>query len=125
MGYDNKAPANGTVQFIAGDMFKFIPKADAALLKILRRCLEAITEREAGGKVIIIDALMEAGQADNFSKETQALYDFHMMHIDGVERDKLGWEKIILQAGFHDYKISLVVNKILVLDEQLQQDLVE
>ncbi|GJN28540.1 hypothetical protein PR202_gb16679 [Eleusine coracana subsp. coracana] len=33
----NQAPANDTVQFIAGDMFKFIPQADAVLLKSRKR----------------------------------------------------------------------------------------
>lgn len=30
----NKAPTNGTVQYIVGDMFKYIPRADAVLLKV-------------------------------------------------------------------------------------------
>ncbi|GJN40146.1 hypothetical protein PR202_gb29324 [Eleusine coracana subsp. coracana] len=125
----DKAPADGPVQFIAGDMFQFIPKADAVLLKwvlhcwndedsvkILRRCRQAIPERQAGGKVIIIDAVMEAGPQDTFSRETQILYDFHMMHIDGMERDKRGWEKIILEAGFRDHKILSVLGLHSVLE---------
>ncbi|GJN10164.1 hypothetical protein PR202_ga28233 [Eleusine coracana subsp. coracana] len=66
----DKAPADGTVQFIAGDMFKFMPKADAVLLK--------------------------------------ALWDLYMMHLNGVERDERGWEKIIREAGFRDYKVISV-----------------
>ncbi|WVZ49453.1 LOW QUALITY PROTEIN: hypothetical protein U9M48_000815 [Paspalum notatum var. saurae] len=108
------------VQFIAGDMFKFIPKADAVLLKwvlhcwgdddcvkVLRNCKEAILPAaERGGKVIIIDAVMGAcPHGDIASMETLALYDVYMMHMDGVERDERGWEKIILEAGFRRYKI--------------------
>lgn len=83
--------------------------SDDNCVKVLRKCKEAIPARGAGGKVIIIDAVMGAGPQDAASKETQALYDFHMMHIDGVERDERGWEKIILEAGFGAYKVVSVV----------------
>ncbi|GJN04361.1 hypothetical protein PR202_ga21904 [Eleusine coracana subsp. coracana] len=89
---------------------------DQDSVKILRRCREAIPERQAGGKVIIIDAVMEAGPQDTFSRETQILYDFHMMHMDGMERDKRGWEKIILEAGFRDHKILSVLGLHSVLE---------
>ena len=59
--------------------------------------------------MIIIDAVMGAGPASASNKETQALYDVHMMHIDGVERDERGWEKIILEAGFRAYKLVSLV----------------
>ncbi|XP_066333796.1 acetylserotonin O-methyltransferase 3-like [Miscanthus floridulus] len=122
----SQACADGVtaVEFIAGDMFVFIPKADAVLLKwvlhcwgddncvkVLRKCKEAIPAGGggAGGKVIIIDAVMGAGPAFASNKETQVLYDVHMMHIDGVERDERGWEKIILEAGFRAYKLVSLV----------------
>ncbi|GJN07229.1 hypothetical protein PR202_ga25043 [Eleusine coracana subsp. coracana] len=75
----DQAPGNGTVQFIVGDMFKFIPQADAVLLK------------------------------DIMSSETQALLDLFMMYIDGVERNEHAWAKIFHQAGFRDYKIVSVL----------------
>jgi hypothetical protein len=79
---------------------------DHHCVKVLRKCKEAIPAGAgAGGKVIIIDAAMGAGAASACNKETQALYDVHMMHIDGVERDEPGWEKIILEAGFRAYKL--------------------
>jgi len=79
---------------------------DDNCVKVLRKCKEAIPAGAgAGGKVIIIDAVMGAGPASASNKETQALYDVHMMHIDGVERDEHGWEKIILEAGFGAYKL--------------------
>ncbi|CAO2153035.1 unnamed protein product [Urochloa humidicola] len=115
----SQAPqGNGDVHFIAGDMFKFIPPADAVLLKwvlhcwgdddcikILRNCKTAIPASEHGGKVIIIDTVMGFGAQDTISKETQALYDLFMMYINGVERGEDEWKKIFKQAGFTDYKI--------------------
>ncbi|KAJ1274991.1 hypothetical protein BS78_05G102200 [Paspalum vaginatum] len=88
----SQAHGDGTVQFIAGHMFEHIPKADAVLLK-----------------VITIDAVIGAGPPDMASKETHAPYDFHMVCIDGIERDERGWQKIILEAGFSAYKIVSVV----------------
>ncbi|CAL4984747.1 unnamed protein product [Urochloa decumbens] len=115
----SQAPqGNGAVDFIPGDMFKFIPPADAVLLKwvlhcwsdddcikILRNCKAAIPAREDGGKVIIIDTVMGYGAQDTISKETRALYDLYMMYINGVERGENEWKKIFEQAGFTDYII--------------------
>ncbi|KAL6880164.1 hypothetical protein ACP4OV_011729 [Aristida adscensionis] len=114
------APTVGNVNFVAGDMFEYIPPANAVLLKwimhcwqdeecikILRRCKEAIPARDAGGKVIIIDMVVGyAGSHENVSKETQALFDVFMMYMDGVERDEHQWRMIFLEAGFSDYKIT-------------------
>ncbi|CAO2153104.1 unnamed protein product [Urochloa humidicola] len=110
--------SSGAVHFIAGDMFKFIPPADAVLLKwalhcwsdddcikILRNCKAAIPARGDGGKIIIIDTVMGSGPQDTMSKETQALYDLYMMYINGVERGEDEWKKIFEEAGFTDYKI--------------------
>ncbi|KAH0639577.1 hypothetical protein KY290_036844 [Solanum tuberosum] len=59
------------LSYVGGDMFKFIPSADAILLKwvlhdwsdeecikILKKCKEAIPSKEKGGKVIIIDMVL-------------------------------------------------------------------
>ncbi|XP_037454185.1 acetylserotonin O-methyltransferase 1-like [Triticum dicoccoides] len=119
------APANESIQFVAGDMFEHIPSADVVLLKwilhcwqdehcinILRRCKEAIPSRDAGGKVIIIDMVVGyagAASAENVSMETQVLSDVYKMYMDGVEREEDEWAKIFSEAGFSDYKISPVL----------------
>uniref|UniRef100_M8C7C8 acetylserotonin O-methyltransferase n=1 Tax=Aegilops tauschii TaxID=37682 RepID=M8C7C8_AEGTA len=117
------APANdAAVTFVAGDMFEYIPPADAILLKwilhdwkdedcikILRRCKEAIPSRDAGGKVIIIETVVGSGSPGAqqiFSKEAQVLMDVFMMYIDGIEREEHEWSKIFFEAGFSDYKIT-------------------
>ncbi|KAL6641582.1 hypothetical protein ACP70R_019763 [Stipagrostis hirtigluma subsp. patula] len=114
------APAGLNVQFVAGDMFEYIPPADAVLIKwtlhcwqdddcvkILRRCKEAIPARDAGGKVIIIDMVVgSADSQDSVSKETQALFDVLIMYVDGVQREEHQWRNIFLEAGFSDYKIT-------------------
>lgn len=114
------APTSGNVQFVAGDVFEYIPPADAVLLKwvmclwqdedavkVLRRCKEAIPTRDAGGKVIIFDAVVEpVGSQNVLLRETQVLFDVQMMRVDGGEREEHQWRKIFLEAGFKDYKIT-------------------
>ncbi|TVU20621.1 hypothetical protein EJB05_36836, partial [Eragrostis curvula] len=62
--------------------------ATQSVSKILKNCRKAIAPRDAGGKVIIFDMVIGAGMSDHKHKETQALYDLFIMHIDGVERDE-------------------------------------
>ena len=112
-----EAPMDGRVEFIAGDMFLHIPPADAVLLKlilhdwddedcvkILRRCKEAIPARGEGGKVIIIDIVMNSHPK---SMETQLCWDMFMMVVcKSAERREDEWRKIFADAGFSDYKIT-------------------
>ncbi|KAF7051584.1 hypothetical protein CFC21_059811 [Triticum aestivum] len=119
------APTSRDVQFVAGDVFEYIPPADAILLKwilciwrdedavkVLRRCKEAIP---AGGKVIIFDGVVDSGASQNvILKETQVLFDIMMMGIDGVERDEQQWKKMFVEAGFGDYKISPVGHRSII-----------
>ncbi|CAM0958447.1 unnamed protein product [Alopecurus aequalis] len=119
------APTRSDVQFVAGDMFEYVPQADAILLKwilsmwqdegavkILRRCKEAIP---AGGKVIIFDGVVDSGASqDVILKETQVLFDIVMMGVDGVERDEHQWKKIFVEAGFGDYKITPVGHRSII-----------
>uniref|UniRef100_A0A0D9XSN0 O-methyltransferase domain-containing protein n=1 Tax=Leersia perrieri TaxID=77586 RepID=A0A0D9XSN0_9ORYZ len=114
----SQAPADETVEFVAGDMFEHIPPADVLLLKsilhcwedddcikILRRCKEAISAEGPGGKLIIMDVIMGSGQLGKVTKETLALFDLYMMCINGVKRDEQRWRKIFFEAGFSGYKL--------------------
>ncbi|KAI3963113.1 hypothetical protein MKW92_050714 [Papaver armeniacum] len=122
------SPPAGTLsnnlQFVAGNMFESIPHADAILIKftlhnwtdkecvkILKKCAEAIPSREQGGKVIIIDAVVaehkNKQEKEPITTETQLIFDMFMMTLfDGKERTRKEWEKIFLESGFTDYKIS-------------------
>ncbi|CAM0947187.1 unnamed protein product [Alopecurus aequalis] len=115
------APTGGSVQFVAGDVFEYVPPADVVLLKwvmglwqhedavkVLRRCKEAIlAARDSGGKVIIIEVVIDSWGSQNvLQRETQLLFDLAMMRVDGVEREEHQWRKIFVEAGFRDYKIT-------------------
>jgi hypothetical protein len=47
-----------------------------------------------------------AGSSNLKHKETQFLFDLFIMFINGIERNEQGWQKIIFDAGFSDYKIT-------------------
>ncbi|KAL6858731.1 hypothetical protein ACP4OV_017733 [Aristida adscensionis] len=114
-------PADGTVEFVAGDMMEFIPPCDAVLLKfvlhnwsdkdcvrILKRSKEAISTGESKGKVIIIDTVL--GSTSKQTYEAQLSMDLCMMVLlSGEERDEAKWQSIFVDAGFGQYKISPIL----------------
>uniref|UniRef100_A0A0D9XRC7 O-methyltransferase domain-containing protein n=1 Tax=Leersia perrieri TaxID=77586 RepID=A0A0D9XRC7_9ORYZ len=109
--------SDGVVEFVAGDMFRAIPPAQAVMLKlvlhhwsdedclkILIHCKKAIPPREAGGKVIIIDIVIGAPPGPLL--EAQLLMDVAMMVMTkGRQRDENDWRDLFKKAGFSDYKI--------------------
>ncbi|PUZ44434.1 hypothetical protein GQ55_8G097400 [Panicum hallii var. hallii] len=116
------APADTGLKYIAGNMFESIPQANAVFLKwvmhdwrdsecitILKKCKKAIPTRDAGGKVIIVDAVVGAGCSTPKHRETQILYDLFIMVANGIERDEQEWRNIIFEAGFTHYKIIPVL----------------
>ncbi|XP_057541670.1 trans-resveratrol di-O-methyltransferase-like [Amaranthus tricolor] len=119
-GLQEKASSN--VKFVAGDMFEAVPHADAVLLKwilhdwsdkdcikILKLCKEAISNKNKGGKLIIIDIVVDSENDHIISKEsnTKYLFDMLMMSLfgDGKERTEQQFKNLFQQAGFSDYKI--------------------
>ncbi|KAL6660660.1 hypothetical protein ACP70R_001695 [Stipagrostis hirtigluma subsp. patula] len=113
----NATTAHSAINYVAGDMFKFIPPAQAVLLKlvlhfwndedcvkILSQCKKAIPSREEGGKVIIIDIVI--GSTSKAMLETELLVDMLMLAVtNGQQRDENEWRKIFTKAGFSGYKI--------------------
>ncbi|KAH0702837.1 hypothetical protein KY290_018143 [Solanum tuberosum] len=107
------------LSYVGGDMFNSIPSADAVVLKsvlldwededcikILKKCKEAIPNKENGGKVIIIDMVPIDHNDDNKSYETQLFYDMLMMvAVSGKQKREQEWAKFFYDAGFSDYNI--------------------
>ena len=74
-------------------------------MKILKNCKEAIPGRDKGGKVIIIDMILESQVKDDDSVETQVGVDMQMLMCYGAkERSEKEWAKLFQDAGFSDYK---------------------
>ncbi|KAL6660659.1 hypothetical protein ACP70R_001694 [Stipagrostis hirtigluma subsp. patula] len=108
---------DGAINYVAGDMFKFIPPSQAVMLKlvlhfwndedcvkILTQCRKAIASREAGGKVIIIDIVI--GSSSKTILETELLMDMLMLTMtNGQQRDENEWRNIFMKAGFSGYRI--------------------
>ncbi|KEH30982.1 isoflavone-7-O-methyltransferase 9 [Medicago truncatula] len=107
------------LSFVGGNMFKSIPQADTVLLKwvlhnwgdddcikILKNCKKAISGKEKGGKVIIIDVVINEKQDEHEMTEVKLLLDVVMMtSLNGKERNEKEWKQLFLQAGFKYYKI--------------------
>ncbi|CAN4112696.1 unnamed protein product [Withania somnifera] len=110
---------SGNLEFVGGDMFDKIPHANAILLKcvlhdwmdedcvkILKKCRKSTPSREKGGKVIIIDTVMEEPKQSNEFARAQHNMDMLMMVLYAAkERTEKEWEKLFTEAGFTEYKI--------------------
>ena len=78
--------------------------SDKDCINILTQCKKAIPSREVGGKVIIMDIVVDSSSGPLF--ETQMLMDMVMMVCTrGRQRDENDWSAIFMEAGFSDYKI--------------------
>lgn len=79
---------------------------DEQSIRILKKCRDAIPSRDEGGKLIIIDMVMERKKEDKESTETQLLFDLLMMvNLNGKERNENEWKNLFMEAGFSGYKI--------------------
>lgn len=75
---------------------------DEDCLKILRRCKEAISSKNKGGKVIIIEMIIDTQKQDKESIEAQLCFDMRIMSQLGFakERTLKEWRKLFLEAVF-------------------------
>lgn len=110
---------SNNLSFVGGDMFKSIPQADAVLvkwvlhnwsdeacIKVLKNSKDAISGKGKGGKVIIIDIVINEKQDEHEMTEVKLLLDVLMMSfLNGKERSEKEWKRIIMEAGFTHYKI--------------------
>ncbi|KAM3748251.1 hypothetical protein ACB098_05G093500 [Castanea mollissima] len=111
---------NSNLNFVGGDMFQSIPSADAILLKlvlhalrdedcvkVLKKCREAISNKGKGGKVIIIDIVIDEKKDEHEITSAKLFFDMLMMVVvTGRERHEKELEKLFLEAGFGHYKIK-------------------
>ncbi|KAG6401441.1 hypothetical protein SASPL_138298 [Salvia splendens] len=124
----SSAPPRRGVEHVGGDMFKQVPKADAAFImwvlhdwsdeecvQILRRCGEAVAEE--GGKVIIAEAVIVEGEEDKYSDVRLALDMVMLAHTDkGKERTMEEWDFVIKGAGFRSYTVKHIASIIAVIE---------
>ncbi|KAI4296825.1 hypothetical protein L6164_036748 [Bauhinia variegata] len=100
---------SSNLSFVGGSMFEYIPSADAVLLKILKKCKEAISSGSNGGKVIVIDIVINEKKDDHAVTEVKLLFNINMMAIlNGKERSEKEWDKLFFDAGFKSYKITSI-----------------
>lgn len=113
-------PQTDNLKYVEGDMFQFIPPADAFFfktvfhlfddedcLKLLKRCREAIASNGGRGKVIIVDIVINEKEDDRELTEAKLLFDTLMnLNVGGRERTEKEWESLFVNAGFTHYKVA-------------------
>ncbi|KAM3285037.1 trans-resveratrol di-O-methyltransferase-like [Capsicum chacoense] len=85
--------------------------SDEDCVKILKRCREAIGDNDEGrkGKVLIIDMVLDRDEDEANMTEVKLIFDVLMMVLlTGRQRTEKEWEKLFLEAGFMNYKITPV-----------------
>ena len=88
---------------------------DEQCVKILRLCKEAILKREEGGKVMIVDMVLNSDQEDYMVTESQLVMDLVMLQATGgKEREEHEWKKIFVEAGFVDYTVTPLGSRSLI-----------
>ncbi|XP_050205136.1 acetylserotonin O-methyltransferase-like [Mercurialis annua] len=114
------APECDGVTHVGGDMFAYVPKVDAVIMKwilhdwndeecikILKKCREAIPKDK--GKVIILDAVIGQPNEDKFEGVKLMLDIVIMAHTNtGKERTSSEWNSILVKAGFSHYVIKSI-----------------
>ncbi|OMO50227.1 O-methyltransferase, family 2 [Corchorus olitorius] len=100
------------IEYVGGDMFECIPKADAAFfmwvlhdwddeecIRILKKCREAIPKDK--GKVIIVEAVHDEAKDDKLDFVMLMLDMVMMAHTNkGKERTFKEWKYVLGEAGF-------------------------
>ncbi|MED6108355.1 Isoflavone 7-O-methyltransferase [Stylosanthes scabra] len=111
---------SNNLSFVGGDMFHYIPHADAVLLKgilhdwddehcvkILRNCKDAILNTNVKkGKIIVIDTVINEKSDEYELTQMKLRMDIVMTNVNGKERSEEELKKLFLEVGFQDYKIS-------------------
>ncbi|KAL8109721.1 acetylserotonin O-methyltransferase-like [Apium graveolens] len=124
------APESEGIEHVGGDMFKSVPKANAAFLKwilhdwsdgeciqILKKCREAISEYGTAGKVIIVEAVIEVNGGDKL-KDVGLMLDMLMLAQTnkGKERTAEEWAFILREAGFTRHTIKSFQSALSVIE---------
>ncbi|XP_054788944.1 isoliquiritigenin 2'-O-methyltransferase-like [Prosopis cineraria] len=118
------APAYPGIKHVGGDMFKSVPRGDAIMIKgtthnwsdekciqIFRNCHEALKK---GGKVIVIDLIMEEEpQISNAAKNVSILDLVMFSQGGGRERTEKQFQALCFKSGFSRFRLASRVLSIL------------
>ncbi|KOM35785.1 hypothetical protein LR48_Vigan02g193500, partial [Vigna angularis] len=111
-----KAASYPGIQHVGGDMYHYVPKGDAMILKtvlhnwsdedclsILRNCHNALPQN---GKVIVIEFIApEEASESNVSKLVSTLDTIMYITSGGKERSEKEYEKLCTLSGFSRFEV--------------------
>nr|B0ZB56.1 RecName: Full=Xanthohumol 4-O-methyltransferase; AltName: Full=Desmethylxanthohumol 6'-O-methyltransferase; AltName: Full=Isoliquiritigenin 2'-O-methyltransferase; AltName: Full=O-methyltransferase 2; Short=HlOMT2 [Humulus lupulus]ABZ89566.1 O-methyltransferase 2 [Humulus lupulus] len=106
----------GLVSHVGGNMFEWIPTAVAVFMKwilhdwadedcvkILKNCRRAMPEK--GGKIIIVDIVLEP-EGNGLFDDAAVMLDIALMALTrGKERTEKEWKRVLEEGGFPRYQI--------------------
>jgi hypothetical protein len=92
--------------YLAGDMFREVPRADAYVMKMIlhdwndKECVQILSNIQkaapAGGRVLVVEHVVPGPQTPHFAK----LFDIHMMcALTGRERTEKEYADLMEKAG--------------------------
>jgi O-methyltransferase domain len=113
-------------EIVGGNFFESVPKgADAYVLKriihdwnddtsegILRRCRDAVVD---GGRVIVVDAVVPAGNEFHFSKPSDVQM---MVLLDGRERTEADFRTLFGRAGLKLNRIVPTASVVSIVESE-------
>lgn len=63
---------------------------------------------QEGGKVIVVDVVLDANSEDELTKPRMVLDIDMLVNTGGKERTEEDWKNLILSAGYKGYKIRRI-----------------
>ncbi|XP_028805805.1 isoliquiritigenin 2'-O-methyltransferase-like [Neltuma alba] len=117
------APTYPGIKHVGGDMFRSVPSADAIMIKgtthnwsdekcvkIFRNCHEVL---DKGGKVIVIDLIMQEEPEISSAAKNVAIADIVMFSQGGgLERTEKQFEALCKRSGFSGFRLAARVLSI-------------
>lgn len=80
---------------------------DEECVEILKNCKKAVPIKEEGGKVIIMEVVVNSKLKDPEHTQVEYEGDVLLMTLTtGWQREEKEWSKIFKDAGFTEYKIT-------------------
>jgi isoflavone-7-O-methyltransferase len=81
--------------------------SDEDCIKILKRCREAIPCEDDGGKLVLVEMVINDQKDEQELTKTRLFVDMEMMLLcNGRGRNEIEWKKLFLEAGLSHYKIT-------------------
>lgn len=81
--------------------------SDKDCIRILKNCREAIPSKDEGGKLILVEMVINEKKDEYGVTKARLFVDMQMMLVSGGRgRNEKDWKMIFQEAGFSHYKVN-------------------